>query len=354
MAQFKQSDVKGKILTVNGLIEPNDLGKTICHEHLFIDFRVVYQDPPLKEDNKKSLEKVSLENLGWVRNYWNSNKDNLILDNYEDSLFELNDFKKYGNSIVELTSMGSIRLKKHAERLKLLSNATDLNIILGSGFYVDNSLPEDFKRKNEKEISEIIISDFFNPANKISSGVIGEIGCSYPLTDNEKKSLKASAIAQEQTGASIIIHPGRNENSPFEIIEFLKKENANIERIVIGHIERTIYSIDKLNELALENVYMNFDQLGIESSYYPLNKKSYMPNDYQKINFIKHLVEKGYSNKILLGHDIYSKHRLKKYGGHGYSYILEMILLRMQDYGITKKDIDNMIIENPKNILTLI
>ena len=43
MAQFKQSDVKGKILTVNGLIEPNDLGKTICHEHLFIDFRVVYQ-----------------------------------------------------------------------------------------------------------------------------------------------------------------------------------------------------------------------------------------------------------------------------------------------------------------------
>ena len=79
-----------------------------------------------------------------------------------------------------------------------------------------------------------------------------------------------------------------------------------------------------------------------------------MPNDYQKINFIKHLVEKGYSNEILLGHDIYSKHRLKKYGGHGYSYILEMILLRMQDYGITKKDIDNMIIKNPKNILTLI
>ena len=92
MAQFKHSDVKGKILTVNGLIEPNDLGKTICHEHLFIDFRVVYQDPPLKEDNKKSLEKVSLENLGWIRNYWNSNKDNLVLDNYEDSLFELNDF----------------------------------------------------------------------------------------------------------------------------------------------------------------------------------------------------------------------------------------------------------------------
>ena len=354
MTQLKHGDVKGKILTVNGLIEPHDLGKTICHEHLFIDFRVVYQDPPLKKDYKKSLEKVSLGNLGWIRNYWNSNKDNLILNSYEDTLYELNDFKEYGNSIVELTSIGSIRLKNHAERLKSLSSATNLNIILGSGFYVDNSLPEFFKHKNVKDISDIIISDFFNPVNKISSGVIGEIGCSYPLTENEKKSLKASAIAQQKTGASIIIHPGRNENSPFEIIEFLKKENANIERVVIGHIERTIYSLDKLKELALENVYMNFDQLGIESSYYPLNKKSYMPNDYQKINFIKHLVDNGYSNKILLGHDIYSKHRLKKFGGHGYSYLLEMILPRMISYGISDKDINKMIIDNPKNILTLL
>ena len=58
--------------------------------------------------------------------------------------------------------------------------------------------------------------------------------------------------------------------------------------------------MDKLKELALENVYMNFDQLGIESSYYPLNKKSYMPNDYQKINFIKHLVDNGYQIKFCL------------------------------------------------------
>ena len=62
----------------------------------------------------------------------------------------------------------------------------------------------------------------------------------------------------------------------------------------------------------------------------------------------------GYSKKILLGHDIYSKHRLKKYGGHGYSYILEMILMRMITMGISQKDVNKMIIENPKKILTLV
>ena len=353
MPQYNRSDLSGKVLTVKGPIEPSQLGKTICHEHLFIDFRVVYQDPPSKKDIKKSLEKVQLNNLGWIRNFWNSNKDNLLLDNFDDALDELNDFKNYGNSIVEVTTMGSIRLKNHERLIKSLSENTDINIITGSGFYVDNSLPDFFENYKVKMLSKIIEDDFFNPKNKISSGVIGEIGCSFPLTKNEKKSLKASAIAQEKTGASIIIHPGRNENSPFEIIEFLKKVNANIERVIIGHIERTIYSIEKLEELASEKVFMNFDQIGIESSYYPLNNKSYMPNDYQKIKFIKHLINSGYSKKILLGHDIYSKHRLKKYGGHGYSYILEMIVMRMITMGIMQKDINNMIIENPKNILTL-
>ena len=159
--------------------------------------------------------------------------------------------------------MGSIRLKNHEKLIKSLSENTDINIITGSGFYVDNSLPDFFENYNVKMLSKIIEDDFFNPKNKISSGVIGEIGCSFPLTKNEKKSLKASAIAQEKTGASIIIHPGRNENSPFEIIEFLKKVNANIERVIIGHIERTIYSIEKLEELASEKVFMNFDQIGI-------------------------------------------------------------------------------------------
>ena len=34
----------------------------------------------------------------------------------------------------------------------------------------------------------------------VRCGVIGEIGVSWPMTDNERKSLRASALAQQQTG----------------------------------------------------------------------------------------------------------------------------------------------------------
>lgn len=35
-------------------------------------------------------------------------------------------------------------------------------------------------------------------------GVIGEIGVSWPMTDFEKRSLKAAAQAQQQTGQEIV------------------------------------------------------------------------------------------------------------------------------------------------------
>lgn len=53
-------------------------------------------------------------------------------------------------------------------------------------------------------------------------GLIGEIGCSWPLTKTEKKSLEAAALAQKETGAPLLIHPGVNPKAPFEILDILE------------------------------------------------------------------------------------------------------------------------------------
>ena len=34
----------------------------------------------------------------------------------------------------------------------------------------------------------------------VRCGIIGEIGCSWPLVDTERRSLQAAAIAQKETG----------------------------------------------------------------------------------------------------------------------------------------------------------
>lgn len=63
-------------------------------------------------------------------------------------------------------------------------------------------------------------------------------------------------------------------------------------------------------------------------------------------------MDEGYEDRILMAHDIHTKHRLTKYGGHGYSHILTNIVPKMLFRGITEAALDKMLIENPKQWLT--
>lgn len=72
----------------------------------------------------------------------------------------------------------------------------------------------------------------------IKCGVIGEIGCSWPLTESERRVLQATAHAQAQLGCPVIIHPGRNPSAPFQIIRVLQEAGADISKTVMSHLDR--------------------------------------------------------------------------------------------------------------------
>ena len=44
------------------------------------------------------------------------------------------------------------------------------------------------------------IVDGIEGSGGVRCGVIGEMGCSHPLTPDEEKCLKAAALAQQKTG----------------------------------------------------------------------------------------------------------------------------------------------------------
>jgi len=73
-------------------------------------------------------------------------------------------------------------------------------------------------------------------------GIIGELGCTTSITKNEIKVLKAAAIAQKKTGASISIHPGYSKQSPVDILDILEKEEADLTRVVMGHVDRGVFT----------------------------------------------------------------------------------------------------------------
>ena len=68
---------------------------------------------------------------------------------------------------------------------------------------------------------------------------------------------------------------------------------------------------------------------------------------------IEFLIDKGFEDKILLAHDICTKHRLKEFGGHGFDHIINHIIPWMIARKIDKEDITKMVHTNPTKMLTI-
>ncbi|XP_072431992.1 N-acetyltaurine hydrolase isoform X2 [Chiloscyllium punctatum] len=204
------------------------------------------------------------------------------------------------------------------------------------------------------QLTDILVNEILHGADgtDIKCGVIGEIGCSWPMTESEQKVLQATAEAQTQLGCPVIIHPGRNSDSPFHIIRILQEAGADISKTVMSHLDRTILERDKLLEFAKLGSYLEYDLFGMELLNYAFCPVVDMPCDIERINWVRFLTDEGYGDNLLMAHDIHTKNRLTKYGGHGFSHILTNIVPKMKQRGIPQSAIDKILVENPKRWLT--
>ena len=226
-------ELAGKAQTVLGAISPEALGVTLPHEHLFCDLTIALRDLEPSEAAEKGLyyQPVSLENLWWIIYHPASNRDNLVLQDEEIAIKEASFFKRAGgDTIVDVTSVG---FGRDPLALARVSRATGLNI-MGAGYYIAKTQPADMDSKTDEEICEEIVREVTVGVGStgICAGIIGEIGCSEPLIDNERKVLRAAAKAQRRTGAPLNIHPARKPKPDvsgcLEIIEILSKAGADI------------------------------------------------------------------------------------------------------------------------------
>ena len=343
----------GKVQTVLGPVAPTDLGATSMHEHLVIDFTVVFQGPSGASQRFKAYQPVTLENLGWAKYDPFRTFDNLQLLDEDTAVAEAMLYKKAGGgAIVDVTNIG---IGRDPVALARIARATGLSIVMGAGYYIGASHPEGMDGKTEQDIADEIVADVVTGVadTGIKAGIIGELGCSWPLTENERKVLIAAARAQGETGAAILVHPGRDEAAPFEILDILAGAGADLSRVVMGHLGRTYASVDRVLELAQKGCYLEYDQFGWETSYFSYGVIDF-PNDGQRLGHIKRLADEGLGSQIVVGQDICVKTHLVKYGGFGYSHIVEHIVPRMRERGISDEDINAIIVENPARILTLV
>lgn len=345
----------GKIQTVLGPIAPENLGITLTHEHLIVDGSCWFEEA--REGTQKAMlhHPVTMDILWWIRYHPLENLDDSLLLDEEEAIKEVMHYKLAGgDSIVELTPE---TVGRDPIALTHIARATGLNVIMGAGHYVSLAETRESNAKSEDEIVDDIVRDITSGVDdtRVCSGIIGEIGCQWPLEDSERKNLRAAARASRITGAAINVHPGFSEDAPLEICNILEDAGADLTRVAISHLDRTLLSSKTRLEFAKKGCYMEYDEFGFEG-FYPIKYRGVIdfPTDVGRINWIMDLIDHGHLSQILVSHDVCFKHHRRAYGGWGYDHLLRDVVPVMRLKGMTEEQIQTIMVDNPRRLLTFV
>ncbi|WAP66910.1 phosphotriesterase family protein [Jiella pelagia] len=335
--------------TVTGKVAAADLGQTLMHEHILCDLRA----PDRR--GEPAGEPITMADRFEIDYFQNRVPENMFLDQEAVADLDLKHFAAVGGgSIVELTVGG---MAPQPERLAALSKASGVNIVLGAGWYTQAYLPPAIDAMDEEALQAAIETQVLKGAwgTDIRCGIIGEIGCSWPITPTERRILSAAAKAQQTTGAALTIHPGRHEDAPAEIADIVMAVGGDPERTVIGHMDRTIFDLDRLLALLARGFVLEWDFFGIETSqYWMAGVDLDLPTDYMRLDLIRTLIKRGYLRQIAVSHDICTRTRLLGHGGHGYGHLIAHVAPLARRRGFSDAELDQLLVGTPARLLSFL
>ena len=339
----------GEVQTVLGPVAPDLLGLVLPHEHILCDVT----PPGIAASAGGQQVEINLENVHEIRYHWVCHYGNHILDDVTVAIEEVARFERAGGgAIVELTICG---IKPNPAGLAEISRATGVPIVAGTGYYIEAHAGGFFTGCSVDQLANKMIDGVKNGLGDsgVRAGIIGEIGVSDPWSSAEQRVMTAAVLAQQETGASINVHPGRQPFSPLEIVRFVRRLGGDPARLVISHLDRTLFDVASVARLLDDGCIAEWDFFGIESAYYPFADID-LPNDGQRLNLIQVLVSQGYGNRILISQDICTKTRLVRWGGHGYAHLIEAVLPMMRRKGFSETEITQITELTPRRLLTLV
>lgn len=300
-----------EVMTVLGPVEASALGITLPHEHILCDLWRVTRDP------RHFMIDVPL------------------------AVEEVGRFKAAGGgSIVDCTTQ---HFGRDPLALRSVARAAGIHVIMGCGWYrepfYDRSIYEgsvgSIAAAIEREVLEGVGDTSIRP------GILGEIGTDlHYVSPAEERVFRAVARVQKRTGLTITTHTARCPVG-LDQLTLLAEEGTDLRRVIIGHCDT--YPDPEFHEaIVRRGAYVQFDNVRGESEWDTKNR----------IQWIRRLVESGHIRQVLLSQDVYMKPLLVAYGGTGYGYVLTEFVPRLLAAGLSREQVQTLLVDNPRDALT--
>lgn len=314
--------------TVRGPIETTQLGVTLMHEHVFVLSTEIMQNfPEPWGDEEKRVG---------------------------DAITRLNELKARGvDTIVDLTVIG---LGRYIPRIQRVAAATEINIVAATGIYTYNDVPLYFHFQGpgtELGGPEMMVNMF---VKDIEEGIAGTsvkaaiLKCATDrpgVTHGVERVLRAVAQAHLRTGVPISTHTHAPTERGLEQQRIFKEEGIDLSRVIIGHSGDTT-DIDYLEKLIAAGSYIGMDRFGIDVL---------LPFE-DRVNTVAKLCEQGYADRMVLSQDAACFNDWLPEAAlptvlpnWHYMHIHNDVLPALKERGVTDRQIETMLVDNPRRIL---
>jgi phosphotriesterase-related protein len=315
--------------TVAGQIDVEDLGLTLIHEHFFSsDEAVTAQWPHVRERDQE----------------------------FELAMESAQAVKSHGvKTVVEPTAM---LLGRDARASQRLAQESGLQIVLCTGIYTYDHLPQFFINRSEDYIADLFVHD-------IEQGIQGTdikaafLKCAADepgVNERVEKVHRAVARASLRTGAPIMAHSRPASNTGPRQVEIFLEEGVGPEKIHIAHTGDTD-DLDYIQGLLDKGVWIGMDRYGIDL---------FLPTPKRNATLLE-LLNRGYAERMFLSQDFdipiangldwYPPEVVEQLQASGaandwsMTFLFETVIPTLKEGGMTDDQLHTMMVDNPKRWL---
>lgn len=307
-----------RIMTVNGSIFPPDMGTTLIHEHIMVDW-------------------VGADSTGYHR--WDRPE---VVNRVMPFILEAR--QKGVQTFIDYTPA---YLGRDPYILSELSQRTGVQIITNTGYYgaVDNTfIPAHAYEELASDIAAIWIDEFVNgiDGSELRPGFIKiSVASQEPLSELHQKIVDAAAITHLETGMTIASH-SIGDVPAMEQVERLSNSGVSPEAWIWTHAQS---GTEEANiEVASKGAWISLDNVDAEAE----NIEWYADR-------IERLKNEGFLDQILISHDAGWYDVGEPNGGdfRGYTDIFDDLLPVLTDRGFIEEEIEQLLILNPQQAFSL-
>ena len=298
-----------RLITTLGPKCAEDVGVILPHEHVFVDLRTPDQ-PGYAQAEVEDVIRLMVPELEKAR----------------------------AAGVTAIVDCGPVGVGRRADILRAVSEAADFPLVVPTGIYREPWVPDWAHAASEDELYDWMRGELEGEIEK--SGVqaawiklsAGDDG----ITDCEAKILHAAARAGAETNAIIGSHTIRGRVVRHQL-QILEQAGYTARRFIWIHAQNEPDLALHL-EMARRGAWIEYDAIGSEQT-----------DDAFWIDLIRHMLEAGFGDHLLLSHDRGWYDPAQPGGGtpRPFTYLCEQFLPRLRAAGIDQETIDRLTQENP-------